>query len=65
MDNPVASFFGGGFEAAYAQRIFTYLHPYTVGCYRYYRKLMRMIVLKTYPTSSVTSAPLGLDSLVV
>ena len=55
VDNPVASFFGGGSEAAYAQRIFTYLHPYTVGCYSYYRLLVRICVLKTYPPSGVTS----------
>ena len=54
VDNPVASFFRRAFEASYAQQIFTYLHPYTVGCYSYYRMLMRICVLESYRLSSVT-----------
>ena len=55
VDNPVASFFRRAFEASYAQQIFTYLHPYTLGCYTGHRLLMRIKLLTSYPPISVTS----------
>jgi hypothetical protein len=55
LDNPVAMFPEGPNLDAQRLLVCTAVHGYTVGCYPYYRLLMRKEILKTYPPSSVTS----------
>ena len=58
VDNPVTRVRRGRRACQTLSRLFTYLHPYTVVCYSYYRMLMRICVLKTYPLRGVTSSDL-------
>ncbi len=55
VDNLVTRVSATAMTGLSSPRLCTGMHGYTVGCYSYYRLLMRILVLKTYPPPGVTT----------